>query len=139
MVRPCVATLLLVAAVAVHAAVPADPAPTSAGVFDVRAYGAVGDGRTVDSVAIRKAFTACALAGGGTVLFPAHHRYLTGPFNISSDTTVILEGNATILGNPDKSDWPIILPLPWMGGGSDYYGGGLAFPVDTPSKLSIYP
>jgi polygalacturonase len=91
-------------------------------VFSVRTFGAVGDGRTVDSVAIRKAFATCAAAGGGTVLFPAHFRYLTGPFNISSDTTVVIEGNATILGNPDKEDWPIILPLPWMGGGSDYYG-----------------
>ena len=89
-------------------------------VFSVKAFGAVGDGRTVDSSAVRKAFAACAAAGGGTVVFAAHHRFLSGPFNISSDTTVLIEHNATILGNPDKSDWPIILPLPWMGGGSDY-------------------
>ena len=54
--------------------------------------------------------------------FPTGGIYLTGPFNISSNTTVMIESNATILGNPDKRDWPIIQPLPWMGGGSDWYG-----------------
>ena len=92
-----------------------DVSAGTAGVFSVVDYGAAGDGRTVDSAAVRKAFAACAAAKGGTVLFPAHQQYLTGPFNISSDTTVLIEANATILGNPDKRDWPIIMPLPWMG------------------------
>ena len=103
-------------------AIKTDDVHAGPGVFSVVDYGAAGDGRTVDSAAVRKAFAACAAAKGGTVLFPAHHQYLTGPFNISSDTTVLIEANATILGNPDKRDWPIIMPLPWMGGGSDFYG-----------------
>jgi hypothetical protein len=40
------------------------------GVFDVRTYGAVGDGKTVDTSAINKAIEAAAAAGGGTVVFP---------------------------------------------------------------------
>ena len=43
----------------------------STGVFDVTKYGAKGDGKTVDSAAIRAAAAACAAAGGGTLLFPA--------------------------------------------------------------------
>ena len=39
--------------------------------FDVRAFGATGDGKTVDSPAINKAIEAAAAAGGGTVIFPA--------------------------------------------------------------------
>ncbi len=41
------------------------------GVYNVRAMGAAGDGRTVDTPAINKAIEAAARAGGGTVLFPA--------------------------------------------------------------------
>ena len=80
-------------------------------VFNVFDYGAKGDGTTVDSAAVRAAFSDCGNAGGGTVLFPAHHSYLTGPFNISSNTTLLVEHNATILGNPDHSDWPVCLSV----------------------------
>ena len=34
-------------------------------VFDVRDYGAVGDGKMLDTIAINKAVEACAAAGGG--------------------------------------------------------------------------
>ncbi len=40
-------------------------------IFDIRSFGAVGDGKTVDSPAINKAIEAAAAAGGGTVYFPA--------------------------------------------------------------------
>jgi polygalacturonase len=43
----------------------------SGGIFDVRTYGAAGDGKTVDSPAINKAIEAATQAGGGTVIFPA--------------------------------------------------------------------
>ena len=39
--------------------------------FDVRTFGATGDGKTVDTPAINKAIEAAAAAGGGTVVFPA--------------------------------------------------------------------
>ena len=48
---------------------PAAPA-LSPMLFDVRAFGATGDGKTVDSPAINKAIEAAAAAGGGTVFFP---------------------------------------------------------------------
>lgn len=41
-----------------------------AGLFDVQAYGAVGDGVTDDAPAFRLAYAAAAAAGGGTVLVP---------------------------------------------------------------------
>jgi len=48
------------------------PVPTSVEVtFNVRSYGAVGDGKTVDTPAINRAIEAVAAAGGGTLLFPA--------------------------------------------------------------------
>jgi polygalacturonase len=44
---------------------------SNAGVFDVRAFGATGDGKTVDTPAINSAIEAAAAAGGGIVVFPA--------------------------------------------------------------------
>ena len=41
------------------------------GVYDVRGFGAKGDGKTIDTPAINKAIEAAAAAGGGTVNFPA--------------------------------------------------------------------
>ena len=40
-------------------------------IFDVRAFGATGDGKTVDTPSINRAIETAAAAGGGTVLFPA--------------------------------------------------------------------
>ncbi|HET8654160.1 MAG TPA: glycosyl hydrolase family 28-related protein, partial [Longimicrobiaceae bacterium] len=67
---------LLVAALALAAAPAATLAQSPAGpsgrpVFDVRSYGARGDGKTLDTDAINRAITAASAAGGGTVYFPA--------------------------------------------------------------------
>lgn len=45
--------------------------------FNIRDYGAVGDGIQLDSPAIQRAVDACAAAGGGTVFIPAG-KYLCG-------------------------------------------------------------
>jgi polygalacturonase len=66
--------LAAAATTAVPAAVGAtrSPNPTAAPtVFDIRTYGAVGDGKTIASPAINKAIEAAAAAGGGTVYLPA--------------------------------------------------------------------
>ncbi len=51
----------------------ADPGmnPGSAGIFNVREYGAVGDGKTLDTQAVNRAIESAAGAGGGDVVFPA--------------------------------------------------------------------
>src|SRR5687768_6226890 len=47
------------------------PDPHSTTSFNIKDFGAKGDGKTVDTKAINDAIDAAAKAGGGTVLFPA--------------------------------------------------------------------
>src|SRR6202789_584372 len=64
--------------------------------FDIRTYGAVGDGKAVDTPAINKAIEAAAAAGGGTVLFPAG-TWLCFSIHLKSHVTLYLAQGATIL------------------------------------------
>jgi polygalacturonase len=65
-------------------------------IFDVRTYGAVGDGKAVDSPAINKAIEAAAAVGGGTVCFPAG-TWLTFSIRLKSHVNLHLSQGATIL------------------------------------------
>jgi polygalacturonase len=91
-------------------------APT--GHFNVRAFGATGDGVQKDTAAIARAIAACAQAGGGVVEFPAG-RYLTGTIRLQSHIVLHVGPGATILGSPDVADYPIV-PNPW--GPDDWQG-----------------
>jgi polygalacturonase len=82
------------------------PLALGAALFDVREYGAMGDGRTKDTAAIAKAIAACSKAGGGTVNVPAG-RYLTGPIVLKSHVTLNLDAGSTILASTDAADYPV--------------------------------
>ncbi|MCU7551155.1 glycoside hydrolase family 28 protein [Chitinophagaceae bacterium LB-8] len=71
-------------------------------VFNIKDYGAVGDGKTDDANAIQKAIDACNAAGGGTVLIPSGHTFLAGPFQLKSFIDFHVETNAKVLANPDE-------------------------------------
>ena len=64
--------------------------------YDVRAFGAKGDGRTLDTDAINKAIDAASAAGGGTVRFSAG-RYLSFSIRLKSNITLYLDHGATIV------------------------------------------
>ena len=66
------------------------------GDFDVRRYGATGDGATVDTAAINRAIEAAHAAGGGTVRFPAGN-YLSFSIRLRSRITLQLEAGATLI------------------------------------------
>jgi polygalacturonase len=69
--------------------------------FSVRAFGAVGDGKNLDSPAIDKAIAAAGAAGGGTVLVPAG-TYLCGSIHLKSNINLVIDAGATILGAPQN-------------------------------------
>jgi polygalacturonase len=80
----------LAAAGAVH------PAAASTAVFDIRRYGAAGDGKTLDTQAIQRAIDAAANVGGGTVLFPAG-TYASYSIRLKSNICLYLDQGATLL------------------------------------------
>src|SRR6202048_4977888 len=84
---------------AIPAAYAAQPSPNASalqGIFAIRTYGAVGDGKAVDSPAINKAIEAAAAAGGGTVLFPPG-TWLSFSIRLKSHVALHLSQGATIL------------------------------------------
>lgn len=67
--------------------------------FDVRAYGAKGDGTSIDTPAINAAIDAAANSGGGTVIFPAGV-YASYSIHLKSNVALFLQQGATILAAP---------------------------------------
>src|SRR5581483_8573039 len=63
---------------------------------DVRAFGAKGDGKNLDTPAINRAIETASNAGGGTVLFPAG-TYLCYSIHLKSNVALELSQGATIL------------------------------------------
>ncbi len=121
--------LLLSSACMSHAqTTPASPTPTPAtatpaasapvpATYDVRAYGATGDGKTLDTAAINKAIDAAAAAGGGTVHFPAG-TYLSYSIHLQSNITLFLDQGSTILAAdppsmPGQPGYDIAEPNKW--------------------------
>eukprot|EP01047_Picozoa_sp_COSAG01_P018224 COSAG01_NODE_983_length_12354_cov_2.780335_8_plen_372_part_00 len=82
--------------------------PSQAAVFDVTQYGAVGDGVTRDTDAIRAALAALSTRGGGVLLFPARKRYLTGSFNLTSNMLLKIGAGSVIIGTGDSRDYPLL-------------------------------
>jgi len=66
------------------------------GTFNVKTYGAVGDGTTIDTAAINRAIEAAAAAGGGTVYFPSG-TFPSYSIHLKSHVSLYLEQGATIL------------------------------------------
>ena len=64
--------------------------------FDVRTFGATGDGKTVDSQAVNAAIEAAAAAGGGTVVFPAGN-YMSFSIRLKSKVHLYLTQGAAII------------------------------------------
>jgi polygalacturonase len=73
-------------------------------VFNVRDFGASGDGVTLDTAALQKAFDDCGHAGGGTVLLP-EGTYLCAPLVIRNRTTLRLEKGAMLKASDDTSHY----------------------------------
>ena len=81
--------------------------------FNVRDFGALGDGTNKDTVAFQKTLDACAVAGGGEVLVPAGN-YLIGSVQLGNRTVLRLGKDGVLVGSADTNDYPM-LDVRWEG------------------------
>jgi polygalacturonase len=77
--------------------------------FLITRYGAVGDGTTDATTAIRTAIDACHRAGGGRVVVPAG-TFLTGAIHLKSNVNLHVSEGATLLFSTDPAQYlPVVL------------------------------
>jgi hypothetical protein len=109
-----VTVLLLAPLAALHAAAQETPV-TGQTAFDIRTFGATGDGKSLNTAAIQKAIDACHAAGGGRVVVP-EGVFLTGSVRLKSRVILRIETGATLRGSPDIRDYDLATaPLNWGG------------------------
>lgn len=130
------------------AAAPARVGTGGVTVFNVRAYGATGDGKTDDTLAIQKAMDAAAAAGGGEVHVPAGRWLVAGSLRVPVGVT--LSGVAkspmaiaplvgTVIcatGGRDNEEAPALFE---MGHSSCVTGLTVFYPEQKPDDIHPYP
>ncbi|QLG28825.1 glycoside hydrolase family 28 protein [Halorarum halophilum] len=79
---------------------------TATGRYDVREYGATGDGEELDTDAIQDALDDCAETGGTVHVPPGTYR--TAPLRVGDDTTLHLDAGATIAFVRDYAAFPTV-------------------------------
>jgi polygalacturonase len=75
--------------------------------YNIKNYGAVGDGLVLNTQAFEKAISECSKNGGGKVIVPAGI-WLTGPIYFKSNINLYLEQGAMIQFTTDISQYPIV-------------------------------
>lgn len=74
-------------------------------IYNIKDYGAVGDGRTLNTQVIQNTIDESAKNGGGTV-YVSDGVYMTGSITLKSNICLHIQANATLLGSPDCRDYP---------------------------------
>lgn len=82
--------------------------------IDIRDYGAVGDGVTVNTKAFADAIAACVKAGGGRVLVPAGI-WLTGAIHLKSNINLHIQEGAELRFSDRFSDYLPVVFTRWEG------------------------
>ena len=107
--------------------------------FNVRDYGAVGDGFQLDHQAINRTIEACGKAGGGTVYLPAGN-YLCGSIHLKSNIHLLLDAGAIITGaRPELNAYDSAEPFTdtaYQDGGHTYFHNSLIWGEDL-TNVSI--
>lgn len=97
--------LFLVLFAAAASNLPAASAQTQK-LFVANEYGAIGDGKTLDTAAIQKAIDRAATVAGTVTLQPG--TYLSGSLFLKSGVTLLVPQGATILGSQKLDDYPML-------------------------------
>lgn len=73
-------------------------------IFNITSFGAVGDGKTINTKAIQSAVDACTKNGGGKVFVPAGE-FISGVFQLKSNVTLYLDNGAVLKGSTNLDDY----------------------------------
>jgi exo-poly-alpha-galacturonosidase len=102
-------------------------------VLNVTSYGAVGNGTTLNTIAIQNAINACT--PGGKVLIPAG-TFVSGAIFLKSNMTLQIEG--TLRGSDTAADYPFTcLKFPYYTSGTNYMGLINAYTTDYNSISNV--
>lgn len=85
--------------------VPVQGSPPPSG-YNIRQFGAKGDGVAIDTKAIQAAIDECQRSGGGMVLVPAG-KFMSGSLHLKTGVELHLDHGATLLGSPNKEDYDV--------------------------------
>ncbi|MEV6848964.1 glycosyl hydrolase family 28 protein [Actinoplanes sp. NPDC051411] len=96
--RRFIGLLAAVSALAFGASLVAANSASAAGTFNIRDYGATGNGSSNDSAAIQKAVDAASAAGGGTVRVPSGTYKSANTIHLKSNVVFQLDSGSTISG-----------------------------------------
>lgn len=100
-------------------------------VYNVRQYGAKGDGQTLDTAAVQAAVDACNREGGGMVLIPAG-TFVIGTVELKSDVTLHIAARGKLLGSADGKQYHAVDAIPLSGDSTLNDGNwALLFAVDA--------
>jgi hypothetical protein len=86
--------------------------PSEEILYNVRDYGAVGDGLTLDTIAINTAIEDCANHFDGMVYFPPGI-YLSGSLHLKTNVTLFLDSKAILRGTRDMTKYDLREYNPW--------------------------
>lgn len=77
--------------------------------FNILDYGAINDGKTINTKAIQAAINACNKTGTGAVYFPPG-QYLSGTLFLKNNVSLFLDKKAILLGSANLEDYPECIP-----------------------------
>jgi hypothetical protein len=83
-------------------------------VYNVRSFGAKGDGLALDTAAVQAAIDACTHDGGGTVLVPAG-TFTIGTVELKSNVTLHIAAAGKLLGSGDGKQYHAVDAIPLRG------------------------
>ena len=80
---------------------------SSAREYNIAKYGAVNDGKTVNTKAVQKAIDECTKMGGGTVMVDGGGIYVIGTIFMKSNVTLHVDNGTVLQGSTDQKDYPM--------------------------------
>lgn len=100
-------------------------------VYDIRDFGAKGDGKTLDTAALQAAIDACTKDQGGTVLVPAG-TFVIGTTELKSNVTLHIAAGGKLLGVAEGKQYYAADKIPLSGDSTLNDGNvGLLFAVEA--------